>query len=44
MKLSIISECISSIIKLAQDALKELEEINSCEYIYLIATHLYCTI
>ena len=34
----------SSIIKLAHDALKELVEINSCEYDILVATHLYCII
>ena len=41
LEVSIISECIIRIIKLAQDALKELVEINSCEYDNLIATHLY---
>ena len=40
VKLLIVSEVVFSIIKLAQDALRELVEINSCEYEYLVATHL----
>ena len=40
LKLSIISECSYSIIKLTQDALKELIEINSCKYCVEVATHL----
>ena len=40
LKLSIISECSFSIIKLTQDALKELLEINSCKYYVEVATHL----
>ena len=40
LKLLIISECFDSIIKLTQDALKELLEINSCRYYVEIATHL----
>ena len=40
LKVYIISECFSSIIKLAQDALKELVEFNSCKYDSLVATHL----
>ena len=39
LKLSIISECSFSIIKLTQDALKELLEINSCKYDVEVATH-----
>ena len=44
LEVFINSECICSIIKLAQDAIKELVEINSCEYDSLIATHLFCGI
>ena len=44
VKLFIISEYIHSIIKLAQDAFRELVEFNSCKYDYLIATHFNCTV
>ena len=40
LKLFIISECFDLIIKLTQDALKELLEINSCKYYVEIASHL----
>ena len=40
VKLLIVSEVVFSIIKLALDAFRELVEINSCEYEYLVATHL----
>ena len=40
VKLLIVSEVVFSIIKLAQDALRELVETNSCENEYLVATHL----
>ena len=36
----IVSDVLFVIIKLAQDVLRELVEINSCEYEYLVATHL----
>ena len=39
LEVSIISECIIGIIKLAHDALKELVRIKSCKYDSLIATH-----
>ena len=39
LKLSIVSECTYSIIKLTQDAFKELLEINSCKYVVEVATH-----
>ena len=40
VKLSIVSEVLFSIIKLTQDALKELIETNCCKYAYEVATHL----
>ena len=40
VKLLIVSEVVFSIIKLAQDALRELVEINSCEYEYLVKSYL----
>ena len=42
LKVSIVSECVFTIIKLAQDALKELVRIKSCKYDYLVATPLKC--
>ena len=36
----VVSECFFSIIKLAQDALKELVKTKSCKYDSLVATHL----
>ena len=44
VKLLIVSEVVFSIIKLAQDALRELVEINSCEYEYLVVTPSNCII
>ena len=40
LKLIVVSEVVSSIIKLTQDALKELIETNCCKYAYEVATHL----
>ena len=40
LKLIVVSEVMSSIIKLTQDALKELIETNCCKYAYEVATHL----
>ena len=42
LKVSIVSECVFTIIKLAQDALKELVRIKSCKYESLVATPLKC--
>ena len=44
LKVSIVSECVFTIIKLAQDALKELVRIKSCKYESLVATHLKCIV
>ena len=40
VKLSIVSEVLFSIIKLTQDALKELIEMICCKYYHEVATHL----
>ena len=40
LKLIVVSEVVSSIIKLTQDALKELIETNCYKYTYEVATHL----
>ena len=44
VKLLIVSEVVFSIIKLALDAFRELVEINSCEYEYLVVTPSNCII
>ena len=40
LKLIIVSECLFAIIKLTQDALKELIEMICCKYYREVATHL----
>ena len=40
LKLSIVSDFFYAVIKLTQDALKELVEITSCKYYIEVATHL----